>query len=299
MKTNKFKLKEYSLISSAFLFMHSPGSSEIVYTDIEPDIDLNVNGETAFIDMDNNGTLDFAFLLSKGTFTTYTYTAWSNTFVERVRYVWAGPYVFGNKIAGGVQIHTSYSWYYWFLPYSFVYGVLINGEWHFDTYGFQVMAGIVSQQFTTGGWIATTYHGGWFGKDNYYLGVYFADSENLFHYGWIRCSVSDSADELIIKDYAYNTEPGQGLFAGTLLSGIHETPGDLHADVYAYDNSIHIHLPEPGAQVQILNLNGEKLIEQTMDNTDAEIDMRQYPAGVYLVELTEGDKKFSKKVVIE
>ena len=64
----------------------------MIYTDIDPDIELNLDGQTAGIDVDNNGTIDFALLKSSATFSTF----WGSSDITLYRRaIWAGPY--GHK----------------------------------------------------------------------------------------------------------------------------------------------------------------------------------------------------------
>ncbi len=57
-------------------------------------------------------------------------------------------------------------------------------------------------------------HGQWIGVQNGYLGVRF-DTDGNTHYGWVRMSVSGATGAgATIHDWAWNTTPGQGLWAG-------------------------------------------------------------------------------------
>src|SRR4029079_6070694 len=51
------------------------------------------------------------------------------------------------------------------------------------------------------------------GGTDHYLGLRFSDGTDTF-YGWIRCDVANHAESLTVKDYAYNANPNEGLFAG-------------------------------------------------------------------------------------
>ena len=62
MKQQKFNIKEYSLFASSILLLHPTLDAEVIYTDIDPDVVLQYDDEVAGIDMDNNGSIDFAFL---------------------------------------------------------------------------------------------------------------------------------------------------------------------------------------------------------------------------------------------
>lgn len=48
-----------------------------------------------------------------------------------------------------------------------------------------------------------------------FIGLYFPDGPN-FHYGWIRVGVNNAAGTFLIKDWAYEDQPGVGIRAGQI-----------------------------------------------------------------------------------
>lgn len=59
-------------MAGVLLISSASSNAQAVYSNINPDIEIEFEGETAFIDMDNNGTLDFGFLKTSNTYTTFT-----------------------------------------------------------------------------------------------------------------------------------------------------------------------------------------------------------------------------------
>ena len=53
----KLTLQNYSAFSAAFLTMAASGSAQMVYTDVDPDLQVYI--DDIGLDMDGNGTNDF------------------------------------------------------------------------------------------------------------------------------------------------------------------------------------------------------------------------------------------------
>ncbi|MEZ5013596.1 MAG: T9SS type A sorting domain-containing protein [Chitinophagales bacterium] len=292
------RLAEYAAFAASVLVIANKAEAEVIYTDIDPDIVLDSNGEGALVDMDNDGINDFGFLKSSALYTYYTYFS-SFPEIRFRNYIWAGPSAEGNKIAGGFLYH-SWSGSFWYQPDYLSQSVLINPELDFYGFGTQVMAGVISLQFSTGNWLQIADYGGWFNFSDHYLGVYFADSDHNYHYGWIRCSVSDSADVLTIKDYAYNAEPETGLLAGTLISGIPASGNTLEAEVYSFAQNVYINIENVhNVTVSILNMQGESVLIKNINSSNEVIDMSYFSPGVYVISVQQDNKVYVKKVVIE
>ena len=47
-----------------------------------------------------------------------------------------------------------------------------------------------------------------------YLGLKLEYYDKTVRYGWVRISVSQDGSSFIIKDYAYNSQAGQTIYAG-------------------------------------------------------------------------------------
>ena len=258
---NKFSLFDYSQLTAVFLFAHAEMHAQVNYFDIEPDIILDSNWESAGIDMDNNGTIDFAFLKRSETFTTAISTSFYVTRLYNI--IWGGPYIETNKIAGSYTTNSG-GWPSTH-PYALANFAFINNDLFFGNQGYQLMAGKV-----TGleGIAIYSHAGNWWPEEaDKYLGVYFIDEINNFHYGWIRCSVLDSAEVLVIKDYAYTEQPETGLLAGTLISGIEESKNNLDATIYSFDKNIYIKLNNfNNTELTINNMACEKIITKNIEN---------------------------------
>jgi hypothetical protein len=244
--------------------------------------------------MDNNGIDDFFFLKYSGTYLWSSGSGWTE--LRRLNFIIIDPLSGANQVAGR-SFSTPYFYYdYW--PYALSEGYIINSDLDFNTYGFTIASRI--DPLPIGGGVM---HAGywWPSIEDHYLGVHFIDTDSNYHYGWIRCSVLDSAEVLIIKDYAYETEIEHPIVAGDTVSyvGINEIENTLHASVYSFGKNIYLHLDAfTKSQVMISDLNGKVLITEDMERSNQIIDMSKYASGIYLVTILQGDKQFNKRVFI-
>jgi len=290
-----FSLKEYSYLSAAFLLLNEKAESQVIYTDIEPDIELQLNGQTAGVDLDNNGDFDFAFLKVSGSFTTF----WvSSTITLLQRAIWAGAYgTSANAIAGSYTQQSEAGGVY-ILPYALASGKLIYENLSFQNDGFQIMG--LEIRHTNGAFLGAK--GNWYPDvEDRYLGVRFIDQDDCFHYGWIRCTTTDTTQKLIIKDYAYETECDKPIIAGDTVSydDIHENLNTLNATVYGFGNNVYISLYEDeNVKVSVYDLSGELIFTEMLIDKFSFITLHQ-PPGLYIVYLTSENKSYSKKVYID
>ena len=286
-KRNKFLINEYSAAAGVFILLGNISDAQVVYVDLEPDAVYDF-GEVDF-DIDNNGTQDFRIL--KETFHTFD----SYFFSAHLLKIWeVGTSNLSNSIVG---IPTS-------IAFTLNYGHHINESLFFNN-GFFNMAGKRQEVSYTsalpiGPW---TYHSGLWNEipnEDRYLGIKFIDEEDCVHYGWIRCSFTDSVETIHIKDYAYNTECGKGLYAGELISGMDENNNEIGAIVYSFNKTIYLQLNKiTGTKLIISDITGKELIKEELVFENDKIDMQNYPAGIYLVTLLNNGNRFNKKVFIE
>lgn len=287
MKLNKFLINEYSTAAGVFILFSNISDAQVIYVDLEPDVVFDF-GEVDF-DIDNNGTQDFRIL--KETFETFDIYFFSAHLLK----IWeVGTSYTSNSIIG-IPSQIAFTLYT---------GFLINESAFFNN-GFFNMAGKRQEISYTyglpiGSW---TYHSGLWNEipgEDRYLGVKFVDDEYCIHYGWMRCSFTDSVETIHIKDYAYNTECGKGLYAGELISGMDETNNDIGAVVYSFNKIIYLHLNEiTGTQLIISDITGKQLMKEELLIENDKVDMQNYPAGIYFVTLLNAGKRFDKKVCIE
>jgi len=288
MKRNKFLINEYSAAAGVFILLSNISDAQVVYVDLEPDVEYDT-GEMYF-DLDINGTDDLFILKEHIFYISYTFNQYFSTILWEI-----GTYNISNSIIG---IKSG-------IAFALDNGSQINVSANFNN-GFFTMAGKerglsnTSNHYPIEPWY---YTGGLWNEipgEDRYLGIKFIDDEACIHYGWMRCSFTDSVETIHIKDYAYNTECGKGLYAGELISGIDETNNDIGVVVYSFNKTIYLHLDEiTGLQLIISDITGKQLIKKELLIKNDKIDMQNYPTGIYLVTLLNDGNRYDKKVFIE
>lgn len=172
----------------------------IIYTDINPDSAINGNNSYN-LDLDNDGTYDFNF----------------NAFSVSVK---CDP----RNAAKGTVDGTRVS-----IPNGSNNGIIFKlnpnysacldsltiidsfSQWSYVTSQALSMYGLST--CTTGNY---TSFGNWYmfgSNQNKYMGLKLMKSSNAY-YGWVRLYLNISLRKLIIRDYAYNSRPGQPILAG-------------------------------------------------------------------------------------
>lgn len=294
--SKKFTIQKYSGMAGVFLLLQNNSDAQAIYTDINPDISIQFDGQTAGIDMDNNGTFDFAFLKTSGS---YTYETTSFTFLLFGHRIWAGPEIIENEIAGEMVTHgAGYGTTYF--PYALNFGETINEDLSFQYWGFQIMGSGFYE--SDGDWNDEL--GKWNPDiDSVFLGVRFYTNDECLHYGWIRCTTADSTKRLIIHDYAFENKCDIAIIAGDTIgdtSGIAISNSNLlPADIYSYSNTINIITNERNVFLNIYDLKGKQLISRKITNNLTILDMDDYSTGIYLVKLSNDMGQFVKRVIIE
>jgi len=292
---SEYKLIQYSAMAISFLFLKE-ADAEAVYTNIDPDTILNDNLEVIRIDMDNNGSYDFAFLKFTGT----GYTYWSEEY-SYFYYLHASPQISGNAIAGLKSvIDPSYGGFTLYYPYALLEGDLIDEELDFQNDFYQVLA--FSHHSEDGGGD----NGGlWFPEiTSHFLGVRFIDGDNCIHYGWIRCDVKPGVDTLIIKDYAFESKCDVGILAGDTLGDtktfaiVENTLSGV--TVYSFNSDVFVNIESlrDNYQIVITDLNGKIIYNNILIETTNKIILDDYSIGYYFVKIVTGNKQFTKKIFI-
>jgi len=296
MKSPKFNLIQYSAISACFLALHQNAKGQAIFTDIDPDISIQYNGQTVGIDMDNNGTFDFAFLKTSGS---YAYATTYFTFLLFGHRIWAGPEIIENEIAGEMVTHgAGYGTTYF--PYALNFGEAINEDLSFQYWGFQVMGSGFYE--SDGDW--NNKLGKWSPDiDSVFLGVRFFTNDECLHYGWIRCTTTDSTKRLIIHDDAYENKCDVGIIAGDIIgdtTGVNILNTNLIlADIFSFGKTINIKTKDVNIFLNIFDLNGNQLVNTKIKNNLTMIDMDVYSKGVYVVKLNNAAGQMGKRVFIE
>ncbi len=271
------KLSAYLATASVFILMHDHANTQIIYNNISPDAELGDINDFMNLDLDENGDLDFAFGKANSII---PFT--DDDYYLKI-FLWGGPVGIGASIAG-INSGSKY------LPYALTYNAMIDEDLHFENNGFQslVFKTYLRTYYPSGSGLITIDKGGnWFPDiKDHYLAIRFTGDDELFHYGWIRCSVESSSSRLVVKDYAYNAIPEQAVMAG-IKTGTTISKEILNSNspsIFSFNKQIFIQADKP-ATVSVFDSKSILVKQIETHDSETKIDMQFFPAGVYLVEI--------------
>lgn len=255
------RLAQYGALTVAIAAI-SDASGQIVYTDVDPDFGgPNVN---FLLDLDNDGFVDYDL-------------------------------VHGDNGANAVRIHNTSS--------NAILGFNAGGNYNYPfalDSGAAISSGatdwLIHSVYQTLNWNSCSYTNSmWCGVTDKYLGLQF-HINGVLHYGWARLDVPLDPSGWLIKDYAYNTVPGEAIMAGQLLAVEDFNTGnfDYFVDV---NNQLVLSSATPMNGVEIFNLQGQALITQELNSTNEVIDLASFASGVYLATITIDETRKTVKIV--
>ncbi len=260
------RLLKYSALSAAMAGV-ADASGQIIYTDVNPDITEGNAASATFIDLNNDGTDDFAIGTINAPAVGFNGISPTDSWVgSQISYLYPFAFNNGEVISSGLS-----GWY--------------GGSSNVGTLNY-----------------TSCYNGlggsNWCGVTDKYLGLRFQISGNT-HYGWARLDVSASGDSMTLKDFAYNSTPDAPIDAGqTSLSVDQFALNDVR--VVALHQSIGLYnLPE-NTDYKVFDITGKTIIKGSISDNTYVIEANGSANGIYIVELldTSTDKILRKKVVL-
>ncbi|MCU0433195.1 MAG: T9SS type A sorting domain-containing protein [Bacteroidia bacterium] len=268
MNTNlQHKLKKYSAAVGGMTLASGAGA-QIVYTDINPD--TLIIGGTYSINMDNAGNPEMIVNCYSSSTNGNGYSSLSiqppgaNAVRAFQVYAYATPEIIALNAGDTIGAQNT----------DWIQQSAQNGNLYLGYVN-------VSGNYTIGQWP---------GLSDKFMGVRFTVN-NQPHYGWVRLSLSIGSDSLLIKDYAYNSQPNQYIIAGqTVITS--ETETEVQQPyMHVYDRALFVNLPEvtSGASIHVYNTMGQTVLTYPVTERVERIELGELPAGVYLVQLTEAD----------
>ena len=264
------KLKSYTAFASSIALFGSQANAQIVYTDITPDSTTIIGGNFYNLDLNNDGTFDFAINLNIGT---------GSSISQQV----AVSPVTSNGVAGdtaGIYVY----------PFALNAGDTVKLGLQFNLTPNQSMGSYFGPGF---------YYGHWLGATDKYLGLSFYIGPNL-HYGWARLDVDSTASQFTIKDYAYNATPNSPIIAGQTGVGIQENTLDGNVVIYSFDKNIKISFLNElfinDINVKITNILGQEIFQTNTITKQMDINLSDEKSGIYFVTVTQKNGVFTKKI---
>jgi hypothetical protein len=278
------KLRAYSVVAGS-LSLSGSLSAQIIYTDVNPDVVLTYTGNSGTssfdVDFDNNGTIDVS-LRHYGYGQTMAYMYYGNP---------------------AIDLRTSLS----LVPsYNFPFTLAIN-------YGDSIKPNDtdwVGQNTYTSQFISQSFYPGpvlysyWAGAGDKYLGIKFPNSAGQYHYGWIRMSLDPSADSLVIKDFAYDSVPNQGLTAGQIITGLDPIRETVSPYIHVFNRILYLNLRSNSSYIKqyVIRLyatNGQLIKEIKSNEPTLRVSLDNLTAGIYLAQVELNGELISHKIYIE
>jgi len=270
------KIAGYSAIASIIIASHhDKADAQIVYHDIDPDAEVDSINSIYLLDLDNDGTYDFKFTY-KATYLglgAYSYAKVLPYNSNEILGYYDTP-DFVMPLYGGVFISadppysTSYGWF------DHQIAVFTYDPTHYGLEGF----GNIQSSFT---------------------GIILKKADGN-HYGWIRMTHHD-LDPLTIEDYAYQSQPDVYILTGEYPTVVKNVDQPDLFNAFVHDNQLSIqlqqsHLP---SRMSLINQAGMKVYEEVITRVESTIDVSRLAAGIYIVLVDDGEKKQSRKVMIQ
>ena len=288
--------------------------AQIIYTDVVPDATYSGTTDTCSLDLDNDGNIDF--LIVRGALQVLcpnTCNA-SGTSTRPRRWIRITPQG-TNTVANSGSFAAQ-------LPQGQPIGpgLIWNNASDQDlvmqsTPGCRPILGSPGSFICVSG---TLYTGSWSGSasvdSSKFLGLRF-DSAGTTYYGWARLSIpwgnpATYGESFTLKDYAYNSVPGEGILAGdmgSITTGI--TSSALRGMQLApnpFSSTLSVSLPTGttgSVSCRVLSLTGQALLTRTVVLTSGPssitLDLGSLAPGTYLLEMQTGGERIVRKVVKE
>ncbi|MBP7451020.1 MAG: T9SS type A sorting domain-containing protein, partial [Flavobacteriales bacterium] len=189
---------KHALLLSALIATQA--NAQIIYTDVIPDASYSGANDSCYLDLDNNGEVDYLIIRREDPY--YCFSCLQEQPQLRVLI-----YPMATNTIGYL------TWISQHFPECYQSGQVIDAN-----LGYSPTNGLMRDASPGGGcpphlvacapWPSFT----WSNFPEGYLGLRFTIAGET-HYGWARLSIPSAAG-FTLKDYAYNSVPGEGILAG-------------------------------------------------------------------------------------
>lgn len=253
--------------------------AQIKYTDLTPDITVS-NGDSFLLNLNPDSDLFDDFKLFQYTGFGYHMVGASSKWI--------------NAILGETQFG-------YFYPYALALNDPIGNSsttWE-DEIDYELGVSLLYK--TTG--INPEAYGFWQNlTEDRYLGLRIEYFDQTVRYGWVRISVSDDATSFTIKDYAYNSQAGQTIFAGQKYPvGIDEFHENKQYSHFVSAKTLYIKFLNTEIKehtITVYDLNGKKIHSEICNNITIQINLDDQNNGIYLLNIENEHGSSSEKFVI-
>ena len=290
----QFRLSPAAYTAMAAVCMHTQTDAEVIYTDVVPDVVIDVPGTGVEIDLDGNGTNDFNFLFTSTNFFASTYWGGFNFYVinailatpENDHAIAAfstggGAYVYPYVIDSGIDIGPSA-------------GLFLQNDYQTLLYQFYA---IISSAFyypiiQAGEWL--------FGQTDKFVGLQLAEGDSTY-YGWVRLTVDPSNRAFTIKDLAFESvaeTPIETFFPTKLISNSVLQP---ELQVYYSNETVFVKLESStpmNGNIELVSLNGALIDNKILNGNATQLECSHIESGVYLIVCYTESFTITKKIII-
>jgi hypothetical protein len=271
--------------------------SQIIYTDVNPDIIVDTINGPHSLDFNNDAiidaTLSVIHAVSTSSSSSSSYTVEGNVAIVGLA---PGAGVLQIPTATGSGTSTTMA------AAALNNGDLINSAAVFGATASSSALAINALITGTSSSVPFSYpivYGNFLGVTDKFLGVKFLIGTNT-HYGWARLDVTAGADTIRLKDYAYNVETDSPILAGQTL-GLDAISVENKVTIKStLDNAIINVTPDLiGGRIVMFNIAGQEIKVVKITDINTEILFEGVETGIYTITAQFDGGMVNKKVYIK
>ena len=285
---NESRLARFSAVAGAVL-ASSAVNSQIVYTNVDPDIIIDTASGQYNLDFNADAMIDVTLNVMNVMEFTSISTSTSAVYAGSLAVVTPG---IGAGVVSAILGSSSSSY-----VTAMNNGDLIGTAAVFG--GSSMAALAVDITITSSSSSYQISNGAFLGVNDKFLGVKFLIGTNT-HYGWARLDVSANADTIRLKDYAYNVAADSPILAGQTL-GLDAISVENKVTIKTtLDNAtINVTPDLIGGRVVMFNIAGQEIKVVQITDVNTEILYEGVETGIYTITAQFDGGMVNKKVYIK
>ena len=198
--TSNKNLAFYSAVAGAVALAADPSNADMVYTDIDPDAVLSTSGAVFDIDFEQSGTNQFTIALQFNEQTLHSTKQWianqAAIISDTPNASWRSDVTTSPGYGSGAL-------------------ALFNGQPVDSPNAYWGRREDFTNNMANYSTLLGYQNGNFINSTNKFVGAKFKIAGNT-HYGWINVQINQDATKVTITGYAYNSDPGGNIRAGTL-----------------------------------------------------------------------------------
>jgi len=270
--------------------------AQIIYTDVIPDASYSDTNDSCYLDLDNNGQADYLIIRRADPY----YCQGCLMAAPRLRVL---IFPIGTNVISG------FTWLSQQFPQCHQFGQMIGTNLSYSATNSMMRDASPGGSCPPFGSACVPWPGfSWSLVPEGYLGLSFKIA-GVTHYGWARLSIPSAAG-FTLKDYAYNSVPGEAILAGdmgSITTGITSTAlRGMQLAPNPFTSVLSVSLPTGttgSVLCRVLSLSGQELLTRTVATTSGPsaitLDLASLAPGSYLLEIETDGERIVRKVVKE